>query len=152
MSLSHSTHHCSQAVKHTSKSKEETDNTLTDKTEQVTSGMKQGLSFCQDIQTINTVFWLFYVSWQIAVAPQFKRHMKRSSFHIYLKHEININEHQKVFYFNWGKTWIQHFSSLSPPKLNYSRNGEFVGMIGHDRLSIKLIANGQFKLYKILPT
>ncbi len=31
---------CSHAVKNTSQSKEETDNTLTEKTEQVTSGMK----------------------------------------------------------------------------------------------------------------
>ncbi len=27
------------------------------------------------------------MSWQITVAPQFKRHMKRLSFHIYIKHE-----------------------------------------------------------------
>ncbi len=33
----------SHAVKNTSQSKEETDSTLTEKTEQVTSGMKQGL-------------------------------------------------------------------------------------------------------------
>ncbi len=33
----------SHAVKNTSQSKEETNNTLTEKTEQVTSGMKQGL-------------------------------------------------------------------------------------------------------------
>ncbi len=36
---------CSRAEKNTSRSKEETDNTPTDKTEQVTSGMKQSLSF-----------------------------------------------------------------------------------------------------------
>ncbi len=40
----HTMHYtCSHAVKNTSQSKEETDNTLTEKTEQVTSGMKQGL-------------------------------------------------------------------------------------------------------------
>ncbi len=36
---------CSHAVKYTLRSKEETDNAPTDKTEQVTSGMKQSLSF-----------------------------------------------------------------------------------------------------------
>ncbi len=36
---------CSQAVKNTLRSKEDTDNTLTDKTEQVTFGMKQSLGF-----------------------------------------------------------------------------------------------------------
>ncbi len=47
------------------------------------------------------------------VLPQFK-HVNRLSFHIYLKHEINMNKHQKVFYFNLG---THHFSSLSSPKL-----------------------------------
>ncbi len=65
----------------------------------------------KEIQTINTVLWLFNVSWQITVLPQFK-HVNRSSFHIYLKHEINMNKHQKVFNFNSG---THHFSSLSPP-------------------------------------
>ncbi len=65
----------------------------------------------KEIKTINTVLWLFNVSWQITVLPQFK-HVNRSSFHIYLKHEMNMNKHQKVFYFNRG---THHFSSLSPP-------------------------------------
>ncbi len=26
------------------------------------------------------------------------KHVNQSSFHIYLKHEINMNKHQKVFY------------------------------------------------------
>ncbi len=43
--------------------------------------------------------WLFNVSWQITVLPQFK-HVNRSFFHIYLKHEMDMNKHQKVFYFN----------------------------------------------------
>ncbi len=43
MLLSHYT--CSHAVKNTSLSKEETDNTPTDKKEQVAFGMKQSLSF-----------------------------------------------------------------------------------------------------------
>ncbi len=67
----------------------------------------------KEIQTINTVLWLFNVSWQITVLPQFK-HVIRSSFHNYLKHEINMNKHQKVFYFNRG---THHFSSLNPQKL-----------------------------------
>ncbi len=51
---------CSHEIKNTSQSKEETDNMLTDKTEQVTSGMKQSLSFqilsfLKEIQTINIV-------------------------------------------------------------------------------------------------
>ncbi len=33
--------------------------------------------------------------------------MNWSTFHIYLKHEINMNEHQNVFYFNHGKMSIQ---------------------------------------------
>lgn len=53
-------------VKNTLQRKEETDNAPTNKTEQVTSGMKQGLSckmfsFFKEIQTINTVLWLFNV-------------------------------------------------------------------------------------------
>ncbi len=68
----------------------------------------------KEIQTINTVLWLFNVSWHIAVLPQFK-HVNRSSFHSYLKHELNMSKHQKVFYFNRG---THHFSSLSPPKLS----------------------------------
>ncbi len=69
----------------------------------------------KEIQTINTILWLFNVSWLITVLPQFK-HVNRSSFHIYLKHEMNMNKHQKVFYFNGG---THYFSSLSPPKLMY---------------------------------
>ncbi len=71
----------------------------------------------KEIQTINTVLWLFTnVSWQITVLPLFK-HVIRSSFHIYLKHEMNMNKHQKVFLFQPRNT---HFSSVSPPKLIYS--------------------------------
>ncbi len=66
MPLSHYTP-CSHAVKNTLLSKEETDNTLTDKTKQVTSDMNQGLrtlsfqmlSFLKVIQTINTVLSLY---------------------------------------------------------------------------------------------
>ncbi len=66
--------------------KEETDNTPTDKIEQVTFGVKQGLSFemlsfFKKFKTINTVLWLFNVF-------------------IYLTHKINMNEPQNVFYFN----------------------------------------------------
>ncbi len=55
-------------------------------------------------------------SWPIIVLPQFK-HVNRSSFHIYLKHEMNMNKHQEVFYFNCR---THHVSSVSPPKLIYS--------------------------------
>ncbi len=68
----------------------------------------------KEIQTIKPVLWLFNVLWQITVLPHFK-HVNQSSFHIYLKHEINMNKHQKVFYFNRG---THHFSSLTPPKLS----------------------------------
>ncbi len=67
----------------------------------------------KEIQTINTVLWLFNVSWQITVLPYFK-HVHRSSFHIYVKHEMYMNKHQKVFYFNRG---THHFLSVSPPKV-----------------------------------
>ncbi len=74
----------------------------------------------KEIKTISTILWLFNVSWQITVLPQFKP-VNRSSFHIYRKHEMNMNKHQnkhqKVFYFNRG---TNHFSSLNPPKLIYS--------------------------------
>lgn len=62
----------------TSQDKEETD-ALTDKTEQVSFGMKQSFSFkmlesFKKLKTINAVLWL---SWQIAVAPPFKRYVNR---------------------------------------------------------------------------
>ncbi len=44
------------------------------------------------MQTINTVLWLFIVSWQIA-AVQVAHEPIISSL---VKHKININEHQKV--------------------------------------------------------
>ncbi len=122
MPLSHYTS-CSHAVKNTSQSKEETDNTPTEKTEQVTSDMRRSQDpqllnwvILKEIQTINTVLWLFNVSWQITVLTQFK-YVNRSCFPIYLKHEMNMNKHQKVFYFNRGK---HYFSSLCPRKLIYS--------------------------------
>ncbi len=62
----------------------------------------------KEIQTINTVLWLFSVSWQIS------SNTWTDNPHIYLKHEMNINKHQKVFYFNRG---THHFSSVSSPKL-----------------------------------
>ncbi len=80
---------CSHTVKNTLGSKQKTDNAPTDKTERVTSAMKQGLSFqilsifFKEIQTINAIVGLFNVLWQIAVVPQFKRHVNRSSFYIY---------------------------------------------------------------------
>ncbi len=115
MLLSHYT--CSHAVKNTSQSKEETDNTLTEKTAgyfwyQTRFQDPQILNWVifKEIQTINTVLWLFNVSWQITVLPQFK-HVIWSSFHIYLKHEMNMNKHQKVFYFNHGTPFFKFKST-----------------------------------------
>ncbi len=78
---------CSHVVKNISRSKEETDNALMDKTEQVTLGMKQSLhlqilSFFKKL-IINTVLWLFNVSGQIVVAPQFKWHVNDHLFFLY---------------------------------------------------------------------
>ncbi len=86
----------------------------------------------KEIQTINTALWLINVSWQITVLPQFK-HVNRSSFHIYLKHEINMNKHQKVFYFNRG---THNFSSSSPPKLICSSKArrDTAAVTGHAHL------------------
>ncbi len=63
-------------MKNISLTKEESDNALMDKTEQVTLGMKQSLyfhilSFFKK-WIINNIFGLFNLSGQIAVAPQFK--------------------------------------------------------------------------------
>ncbi len=69
----------------------------------ITFCMKQCLSLnvCLffKIQTINTVLWLFNMSCQITVAPQFKRQINQTSFHIYryLKHEINMNGHGLLY-------------------------------------------------------
>ncbi len=93
--------------------------------------------------------WLSNASWQITVAPQFKRYI------IYVKHKINMNGNWKVFYFNCGKTsTYTHFSSLSPPKLICSTvwfvcqtkwQIRFYDWL--DRLSIKLLAKGQFCMH-----
>ncbi len=73
---------CSHAVKNTSRCKEKSDTTLTDKTEQVNSGIKMYFIFIfLEIQIINTILWLK----QITVAPQFKRRVNQLSFHIYIK-------------------------------------------------------------------
>ncbi len=64
----------------------------------------------KEIQTINTVLCLFNMPWQITVLPQFK-HMNWSSFRIYLKHEMNMNKRQKVFYFNRGTHHLFKFKS-----------------------------------------
>ncbi len=58
---------CSHVVKNTLWSKEETNNVPTDKTEQVTLGVKQISAFkCSlfftEIQTINAILWLFNVT------------------------------------------------------------------------------------------
>ncbi len=54
--------------------------------------------------------------------------MNLSSFHIYVKHEMNINKHQKVFY-----RGTHHFSSLSPPKLRGKGSGVWPSMVTHTR-------------------
>ncbi len=59
---------CAPTVKNTSWSKEETDNALSFQ-----------IFFFLESPTINTILWLFNVLWQIAVAPQFKRHRIISS-------------------------------------------------------------------------
>ncbi len=97
--------------------------------------------------------WLFNVSWlmtEYCTASVQAAHMNWSSFHIYLKHEINMTEHHNVFYFNSGKTSIHNFSSLNPPKLIYSpvwfvckERWRIRRYDWSDRLSIKLFANGQ---------
>ncbi len=84
---SHATHHVlTQWKLHWRK--EETDNTLTDKTEQVTFVMKQKYPLSNLIIFIrkfkyNTFLWLFNLSWQIAVVHQFKQHVNWSSLPLY---------------------------------------------------------------------
>jgi len=58
---------CFDTVKNTSRSKEDTDNMLTDRTEQVTLNLKQSLKKIKEINTINTVLWVFNALWRIAV-------------------------------------------------------------------------------------
>ncbi len=72
---------CSHAVTNTLWSKEETDNTLIDKTEQVTSGMKQGCSFQilrlfkKFKQSIPFCDSLMCRDRSLYILPQFKRHV-----------------------------------------------------------------------------
>ncbi len=60
--------------------------------------------FLKKFIQLNKILWLFNVLCPISTAPQFKQQVKRSSLHVYIKHEINLNEQQTVFYFNLGKT------------------------------------------------
>ncbi len=73
----------SQAVKNTSQSKEETDNTPTEKTEQVTADMKQGLG-SHFLRNSNNKYylWLFNVWWLVTYHSVQTRE-PRSSFHMY---------------------------------------------------------------------
>ncbi len=72
--------------------------------------------FFKEIQTINTALWLFNVSWQITVLSQFKR----SSFHVHLKHEINIRTYfisaavrcQYTIFFKFKSTEMNLLSCL----------------------------------------
>ncbi len=123
----------SDVVKNTSRSKEKTDNMLTDKTEQVTFGMIQSLS----IQTINTVLWPFNVSWQIAIPTLSSSGTWTDHLFLFTSSlKINTNEHQKVTCFNHRNMSVYTISSSSPPTLTYSSVGlsdkmaDFVIMIG----------------------
>ncbi len=102
------------------------------------------------MRTINTVLWLFNVSWQIAVLPQFKRHINWSSFHIYFKAQNKHEWTSEHILFQPRKDINAH--SLSPLNLIYSPVW-FVCQkkwwIRHydwsDRLSVKLFAKGQLR-------
>ncbi len=71
-----------------------------------TKSLHLKLVFLKKFKQINNILWLFNVLCPISTAPQFKQRVKRSSLHIYIKHEINLNEQQTVFSFNLGKTSI----------------------------------------------
>ncbi len=93
-------HTCCYAVKNTSQSNERKLTTPTEKVFwYITRSQLLNCVILKEIQTINIVLCLFNVSWQITLMPQFN-HVNRSSFHIYLKHDLNMNKHQKVFHFN----------------------------------------------------
>ncbi len=59
-------------------------------------------------------FWLLYwghkrahrAKYYLHVSQLLKQHVNRSSFHIYLKHETNMNKHHNIFYFNLRKTSV----------------------------------------------
>ncbi len=96
----------------------------TDKTEQVTLGIKQSLSF------LNLVFFfknsnnkynfvaIKELLWHIAVALQFKQHANQSLPIYKLWHEINMNEHQNVSCFNQGKMSKHTFLKLKSTNVN----------------------------------
>ncbi len=68
------------------------------------SGPSASWFILKEIQTINIVLWLFNMSWQITVLPQFK-HLNRSSFHIYLKHFLRFRKGKKKVQGAQGIQW-----------------------------------------------
>lgn len=130
---------CSHAVKYTSRSKEENDNMPTDKTIQVTLGMKLIFSFCKNSNNKYSSVALYCVmtdhcsaSFQVAREPII-------SCSLLVITQKNLNEHQKVFYLNRGKTSIHIIDNT------HYRFCIFI------RLSIKLLAKSQMcKIRRLL--
>ncbi len=81
--------------------------------------------------------------WQITALPQWR--VNQSYFHIYLKHKINMNEYQNIFYFNRENVNTHYFWSSSLLTLIYSPATKW--QIRHYdwsfRLSVKLPTRGQ---------
>ncbi len=110
---------CSHAMKNTLRSKYDTDSAPTDKTELVTFGMKQSVSF--QILKFGNKFQQYIpfcgsltVCWSASV--QVAREPNISSTLLV----IAQNEHQKMSCFNRGNTSVHRFSSSSPPMWIYS--------------------------------
>ncbi len=154
---SHTTHMFSRS-ENTSQSKEETDDTPTEKTEagyfwyQTRFQDPQLLNWVifKEIKTINTVLWLFNAVVTDIVLPQFK-HVIRSSFHIYLKHEMNMNKHQKVFYFNHGTPFFKCKSTevnLLFCLIVVKARSDTAAATGHAHLHIFRANNITWKLWK----
>ncbi len=96
---SHTTHMLLRSEKYITEQWEETNNT--NREGFLIWNKVSAFKLCHFKRNSNNKYclWLFNVSWQITLMPQFN-HVNRSSFHIYLKHELNMNKHQKVFHFN----------------------------------------------------
>ncbi len=76
--------------------------------------------FFKEIQTINTILWLFNVSrvsWQISVLPQTVQAAREPivlTFHIHLKYEMNM----RIIYFNREKMSIHTIFKFKSTKIN----------------------------------
>ncbi len=105
--------------------------------------------FLKKFKQLNKILWLFNVLCPISTAPQFKQQVKRSSLHIDIKHEINLNNrryfistlerHQCTPFFKFDSTYINLLSCLiclSDKMANQRYDWS-------DRPSIKLSAKGQ---------